>query len=96
MKKTILCLILALLFSLSPLSSLAKNQVEHQSSRLNRKINQILAEFGENLNVGIVVQDVKTGKTLYQKNADRYFTPASNEKLFTAFATLHYLGPDFV
>jgi len=32
---------------------------------------------------GIQVTDLKTGRTLYQLNADRLFVPASNTKLFT-------------
>lgn len=62
---------------------------------LNKKINTILADFGENINIGILVQDAKTGKVLYTRNADRYFMPASNQKLFTAFAALNYLGANF-
>lgn len=62
---------------------------------LAEKINTVLAHFGENINIGILVQEAKTGKLLYKKNIDRYFMPASNQKLFTAFAALQSLGPDF-
>jgi serine-type D-Ala-D-Ala carboxypeptidase/endopeptidase (penicillin-binding protein 4) len=44
---------------------------------------------------GILVEDRDTGETLYQLNADRIFTPASNAKLFTAAAALALLGPDY-
>ncbi len=64
-------------------------------SELNKKIQAVLTDFGENVNIGIFVQDAKTGTALYKKDANRYFTPASNQKLFTAFAALHSLGPDF-
>jgi D-alanyl-D-alanine carboxypeptidase/D-alanyl-D-alanine-endopeptidase (penicillin-binding protein 4) len=37
---------------------------------------------------GIEVVSLTTGKVLYQQNADRLFTPASNTKLFTTAATL--------
>ena len=40
---------------------------------------------------GIQVVDRDSGETLYELNADRFFTPASNAKIFTtslAFATL--------
>lgn len=63
---------------------------------LQTQINKILSDSGENLNVGLVVENLTTGKVLYKKNPDRYFMPASNEKLFTAFAALESLGPGYV
>lgn len=68
---------------------------DSSADQLNKKINKILAEFGENLNIGILVQNISTGKDLYKKNVDRYFMPASNQKLLTAFAALNYLNPNF-
>lgn len=56
-------------------------------------INPLFAN--RNLNVGILVVDAKDGQVIYEKNADRYFMPASNQKLFTAFAALLYLQKDF-
>src|SRR5689334_21978803 len=44
--------------------------------------------------VGIHVLDLKTGNTLYSRNADRLYLPASNMKLFTAALALERLGPD--
>lgn len=63
---------------------------------LGAQINKLLKNFGEDLNVGLVIEDIKTGKILFQKNAHRYFMPASNEKLFTALAALDYLGAGYV
>ncbi|MFA5960633.1 MAG: D-alanyl-D-alanine carboxypeptidase/D-alanyl-D-alanine-endopeptidase [Tatlockia sp.] len=62
---------------------------------LAQKINQVLQAFGENINMGILVEEAKSGSILYQKNADRFFTPASTQKLLTAFAAIASLGPDF-
>ena len=44
---------------------------------------------------GILVEDADTGEVLYSLNADRYFVPASNAKLFTTALALATLGPDY-
>jgi D-alanyl-D-alanine carboxypeptidase/D-alanyl-D-alanine-endopeptidase (penicillin-binding protein 4) len=44
---------------------------------------------------GILVEDRDTGEVLYERDADRLFTPASNTKLFTSVAALALLGPDY-
>lgn len=41
------------------------------------------------------MSDADTGATIYSQNADRYFMPASNTKLFTSAMALATLGPDF-
>jgi D-alanyl-D-alanine carboxypeptidase/D-alanyl-D-alanine-endopeptidase (penicillin-binding protein 4) len=44
---------------------------------------------------GLLVVDAETGATLYGKNADNYFLPASNMKLLTTALALDTLGPDY-
>jgi serine-type D-Ala-D-Ala carboxypeptidase/endopeptidase (penicillin-binding protein 4) len=44
---------------------------------------------------GLFIQDADTGEVLFAQNADRYFLPASNAKLFTAALALATLGPDY-
>src|SRR5579885_1930136 len=44
--------------------------------------------------VGIHVVELATGKTIYRRNEDRLFLPASNMKLFTSALALLRLGPD--
>jgi D-alanyl-D-alanine carboxypeptidase/D-alanyl-D-alanine-endopeptidase (penicillin-binding protein 4) len=44
---------------------------------------------------GILIADANTGQVLFEQNADRYFVPASNMKLFTTALALATLGPDF-
>jgi serine-type D-Ala-D-Ala carboxypeptidase/endopeptidase (penicillin-binding protein 4) len=44
---------------------------------------------------GMLVEDADSGEVLFSLNADRYFLPASNAKLFTAALTLATLGSDY-
>jgi len=46
-------------------------------------------------NWGILVADRDTGETLYTLNADHFFTPASNAKIFTSALALSVLGPNY-
>lgn len=42
--------------------------------------------------VGVVFYDLESKQTRYSRNAERYFVPASNAKLLTAYAALKILG----
>lgn len=77
------------LFTINQVSIALPNQ------KLTETINKIITTFDANLNIGMIVQDAMTGSVLYEKNPNRYFMPASNQKLFTALAALHYLSPRF-
>ena len=44
---------------------------------------------------GMIVTDRDTGETLYETNADHFFTPASNAKIFTTALALATLGPTY-
>ncbi|MBZ5642749.1 MAG: D-alanyl-D-alanine carboxypeptidase/D-alanyl-D-alanine-endopeptidase, partial [Acidobacteriia bacterium] len=44
---------------------------------------------------GILVTDAATGAVLFARNADSFFMPASDAKLFTTALALATLGPDF-
>ena len=44
---------------------------------------------------GLLVVDAETGTTLYEKNANDYFLPASNMKLLTTALALDTLGPEY-
>lgn len=59
------------------------------------RVNAALAEaHAQKAFWGILVVDRDTGKTLYELNADHFFAPASNAKLFATSLALATLGPD--
>lgn len=46
--------------------------------------------------IGIAIFEPANNKFWYQLNGDKYFVPASNTKLFTAYAAMKYLGDSIV
>ena len=44
--------------------------------------------------VAFLAVSLDRGDTLFAREADRLYTPASNRKLFTAASALHWLGPE--
>ena len=44
---------------------------------------------------GILVRDLETGATVFKRNAEKLFVPASNAKLFSTAMALRRLGPDY-
>lgn len=73
-------------------SALSKKQSTRFAARADALLGTGPAEKGE---WGLLIMDARTGETLYQQNADRYFVPASNMKLFTTALALSKLGPDY-
>ncbi len=59
---------------------------------LQRRLRRALAHAGRQ--VGLVVEDVTTGRILYSVNPNVARPPASVEKLYTTVAALNLLGPN--
>lgn len=76
-----------------------KNNNNNDTNNSNNNKEQMISHFINkempNVNVGFILQDLKTGKIIYSKNEHNLFTPASVTKLFTASAALIELGADF-
>lgn len=82
--KRILCSLLISFFSLST-----------QATSLQASVDSIINRIDPKINMGIMVVDLHSGETLYQRNAQKTFIPASNMKLFSDAAALLALGPDY-
>lgn len=66
------------------------------TKELAKRVDKVLADSALQRGFfGIHIVDVATGKTLYEVNPDRLFTPASNTKLFTSAAAFALLGPQY-
>jgi D-alanyl-D-alanine carboxypeptidase/D-alanyl-D-alanine-endopeptidase (penicillin-binding protein 4) len=58
-------------------------------SKLNSRVDE------NDLNISLVVKDLKNNKLLYSHHPSRLFNPASTTKIFTAFSALSLLGDDY-
>ncbi len=61
---------------------------------LAKRINAII-QPKNNIRFGIRIVDAKTGRAVYERNASMPLIPASNMKIITSAAALHYLGAGF-
>jgi serine-type D-Ala-D-Ala carboxypeptidase/endopeptidase (penicillin-binding protein 4) len=75
---------------------LAQFAAAAESKSLASKIEKILADPEVARGMwGIEFISLKSGKTLFELNQEKLFTPASNTKLFTTAAALARIGPDY-
>ncbi|TXD49992.1 D-alanyl-D-alanine carboxypeptidase [Polaribacter sp. IC073] len=67
-----------------------------KSTKSSRKlIKNVTSSFYKNQFTGIYIYDVAADKVVYNYQGEKYFTPASNAKIFTLFAGLKLL-PDSI
>ena len=108
MKKSTLCAVLCAMVTLlavlpgGTLAAPAKSRkkparvAKVKSGPLDARIAAILATpAAKDAFWGIEIRDLKSDKVLYSQNADRFFVPASNTKLFTTALALSRLGPGY-
>lgn len=68
------------------------SSLEALRAELARKFDD--PEF-ENAHWGVKITSLKTGETVYARNENKMFMPASNMKLFTSASATMALGPDY-
>lgn len=76
----IIFVVLAALMGCSPLPK----------SKLNKSFTETERKFQDH--IGFVLYDPEKKETVYTYNGEKYFTPASNTKIFTLFSSLALLG----
>jgi serine-type D-Ala-D-Ala carboxypeptidase/endopeptidase (penicillin-binding protein 4) len=65
-------------------------------TKFRKDVETILADpSAQKSFLGILVANADTGNPIYELNADKFFTPASNTKLLTTVLALATLGPDY-
>ena len=87
-----------LLLVCSTLATPQKKPAKHaaRTPKLAEIIDQLLDDgAAARANWGVLVVDLKDGRTVYARNEHRLFAPASNTKLFTTAAAPETLGPKF-
>ena len=68
----------------------------HDKQNTNQKIQTILSNTNEDLDIGFLAKSLNDDKVIYEQHANRSFIPASTLKVFVATAALKFLGPKFV
>jgi D-alanyl-D-alanine carboxypeptidase/D-alanyl-D-alanine-endopeptidase (penicillin-binding protein 4) len=76
-------------------SAIPRTKSRPDVARFRARVDNILAQaHAQHSFWGVLVTDRDTGETLYELNAAKLFTPASNRKVFTTIFALAMLGPD--
>ena len=74
----------------------ADSKIGAGTTQFQRDVQGILSSpTAQKAFIGALIVNADTKQAIYELNADRYFTPASNTKLFTTALAMSILGPDY-
>jgi D-alanyl-D-alanine carboxypeptidase/D-alanyl-D-alanine-endopeptidase (penicillin-binding protein 4) len=59
-------------------------------AKLHKELTSLEQEFSHH--AGLVIYDIEANREIFSYNSDKYFTPASNTKVLTLFASMKILG----
>ena len=65
------------------------------NTNLSTQINTLINKMHRNAHIGVYVESLDNGKTIFARNSKALFTPASVQKVLTSAAALIYLKPTF-
>ena len=88
--------ILLLIISFSFFSCASIKTIIQSKNKVDAHISSLINGSDLNMSIGIKVMSLKDGRSLYEFNSDKLMIPASNVKLITSAASLHYLGEEHV
>lgn len=94
--QVLLVLVVATLASAPGAHAQFGNETSPAVERLEQDLLRLVRSTGWGTSgYGVIVVSLDRGDTLFSLNPDRPLAPASNLKLFSTAAALHYLGPEF-
>lgn len=67
-------------------------QVVRATNSISTKVDQLIKQADPNLNIGIKITNLDQSKVVFERNADRYFIPASTLKFVTIVSVLEFFG----
>lgn len=89
-------ILLLLFIAMSACSTVPVGYEKISTDELTNKIESIFSDtLFSHAHWGVLIESLESGNTIYERNADRMFMPASNEKIPTAASALTVLGPEF-
>jgi D-alanyl-D-alanine carboxypeptidase/D-alanyl-D-alanine-endopeptidase (penicillin-binding protein 4) len=73
----------------------APAQPIYGSEQLTAELNRLVANVNSGSTIGIQIKSMRYGDTLYSRNQNQFFVPASILKILTAETALLYLGSEY-
>ena len=70
-------------------------QIVAATDNISGKMDQLIKQADPDLNISIKITNLNQGKVIFEKNADRYFIPASTLKFVTIVSALEHFDKNY-